>query len=57
MNEGRERQGTASGSKGMGEKHRGVEQADKNINGKEEKAQRRDDTNTRSDNGEGTTGK
>ena len=39
----------------MGEKHRGVEQADKNRNGNGNNAQRRDDINTRSDNGEGTT--
>ena len=54
VNEGKGRQETASGPKGMGEKHRGVEQEDKNRNGNGKNAQRRDDRNTRSDNGEGT---
>ena len=54
MNGGKGRQETASGPKRMGEKHRGVNEDDKNRNGNGRNSQRRDDRNTRSDNGEGT---
>ena len=52
--EGKMRQETVRGPKGMGEKHRGAERADKTRDGSEKKAQRRENRNTRSDNGEGT---
>ena len=56
MNEVKGRQEVASGLKGMGDKHTGVKRADKNTNSNGKEAQRNDDLNTRSDNGEGTTG-
>ena len=55
MNEGERRQETASGSKGMAEKNRGEEQADKIRNGNGKNGQRKDNRNTRSNNGEGAT--
>ena len=57
VSEGMGRQGTVSGSKGMGEKHRDAEHADKNRNGNGKNAQRRDGINTCRYNGEGTTRK
>ena len=41
----------------MGGKRKGAEQADKNGNGNGKNTQRKYDGNTRSDNGEGSTGK
>ena len=57
LNEGKGREETVSESKEMGDKHRGAGQTDKTRNGNVKNAHRRDDLNTRSDNGEGTTGK
>ena len=55
VNEGKGRQKTSSGPKGMREKHRGAEQADKTRNGNGKKAQMKENINTRSYNGAGTT--